>query len=200
MATLPTPQRTASGQSRRDESEIIQALCSSDPQALGRAYVEHRKAVLGVVSRLCHEPSAAEDLTQETFLLLPQALRGFRGGCSLRTFITSIAVNLARHHTRNQMRRRNALYRYIEAPELRLVPSPEQLLLQRQLGQAISDALAGLSEDKQVTFILRECEEHSSKETAELTRVPEATVRTRVHHARRVLRDSLAHAGYETAA
>lgn len=200
MATEPTPSRTGNGQYRRDESEILAALCADDPQALGRAYMEHRKAVLAVVSRMCPEPSVAEDLTQETFLMLPRALRGFRGGCSLRTFVTSIAVNLARHHTRNQIRRRNALARYVESPDLRLMPSPEQLLLQRQLGHAIAEALALLSEDKQVTFLLRECEEHSSKETAEMTRVPEATVRTRVHHARRSLRESLASAGYETAA
>jgi len=192
--------RTSNGQTRRDETELIAALCAEDPEVLGRVYLEHRHTVLRVVGRMTIDPSVAEDLTQETFLMLPQALRGFRGGCSLRTFVTSIAVNMARHHTRNLIRRRNAIARIAEVPDLKLVSSPEQLLAQRELGDAISQALSRLSEEKQVTFLLRELEEHSSQETAQLTRVPEATVRTRVHHAKRLLRDCLSGAGYESAA
>jgi RNA polymerase sigma-70 factor (ECF subfamily) len=182
------------------DAELIAALGAGDPSALGTAYLEHKKAVLLATTRLVIDRSIAEDLAQETFMVLPQALKTFRGGCSLRTFVVSIAVNLARHHVRNTIRRRQALHRYAEIPELRVMPSPEQVLLQRQLGQSIVRALRQLSPEKQETFLLREYHEHTSLETAELVNAPEATVRTRVHHARRTLQQVLSQEGYERAA
>jgi RNA polymerase sigma-70 factor (ECF subfamily) len=192
--------RTDLDRPRREDTELVASLCAGDSEALGEVYLVHRKAVHSVIARIVVDRSVADDLTQETFLVLPQALKNFRGGCMLRTFITSIAVNLARHHTRTAIRRRLAITRFTEFPGSSPVFSPEQLLAQRQLGAVISQALSKLSPAKQETFLLREYHEHSSLETAQLTHAPEATVRTRVHHARRMLREALAHQGYESAA
>jgi RNA polymerase sigma-70 factor (ECF subfamily) len=192
--------RTDCGRAQREDAEIITALCAGDTEVLGEVYVAHKKAVLAVITRLVVERSFAEDLAQETFLLLPSALKGFRGGCSLRTFIISIAVNLARHQVRNTIRRRQSMVRYAQLPEMRFVVSPEQSFAHRQLGAAIVRALDRLSPEKRETFLLREYHEHSSLETAELVSAPEATVRTRVHHARKTLRAALVHEGYESAA
>jgi RNA polymerase sigma-70 factor (ECF subfamily) len=185
---------------RQKDALSIRAISRGVPEALGAAYIEHKKAVLAAITRLLIDRSVAEDLAQETFLLLPQALKNFRGGCSLRTFIVSIGVNLARHHVRNTVRREKSLVKYAQMTGLTKVVSPEQLLLQRQLGKSILRALELLSYEKQETFLLREFHEHSSLETAKMVAVPEATVRTRVHHARRTLQQALSIEGYERAA
>lgn len=200
MAQRPAFGRTALGQTSDDALELVSALREGDPDALEQAYVLYRKAVRGVLCRLVADSSVADDLTQETFLLLPQAIQNFREGCALKTFVVSIAMNLGRHHVRTTLRRRRVLCGYADLPELKLAESPEQLLARRQLGAAIAQALSRLSKDKQQTFILREYHEYSSLETAQMTCSPEATVRTRVHHARRMLREALGHRGYETAA
>jgi RNA polymerase sigma-70 factor (ECF subfamily) len=192
--------RTASGQSLDEAVALVSALREGDPDALGKVYLEYRKAVRSTLCRMVADRSVADDLTQETFLLLPQAIQTFREGCSLKTFVVSIAMNLGRHHIRTTLRRRRVLSGYAELPELRLAESPEQLLARRQLGSTIVQALSRLSPDKQQTFMLREYHEYSSLETAQMTRAPEATVRTRVHHARRMLREALGHRGYENAA
>jgi RNA polymerase sigma-70 factor (ECF subfamily) len=90
--------------------------------------------------------------------------------------------------------------RYAEGAESHDSDSPEKTLIQRQLGAAIQRALVRLSPEKQQTFLLREYHEHSSFETARMIAAPEATVRTRVHHARRMLRQALTNDGYESAA
>jgi RNA polymerase sigma-70 factor, ECF subfamily len=188
--------RTRSGRSQHGECEIIAALREGDSETLGEVYRDHREATHAVAARMILDASTAEDITQEAFLILPGALRGFRGGCSLRTFIIAIAVNLARHHERASFRRRHGMARYAKAPEIRAVLSPEQLMLQRQLGAAILQALAKLPTEKQTAFLLCEHFGHSSVEIAHLTRIPAATVRTRVHKARLSLREALSSEGY----
>jgi RNA polymerase sigma-70 factor (ECF subfamily) len=190
MRQLPVD-RTYFGRSLREECEIIAALRAGDTEAWGDVYRKHRKAAQAAATRVVLDQSIAEDLTQEAFLILPQALRGFRGQCSLRTFIVSITHNLARHQLRAQFRRRRALHGYAQIPETRVVFSPEQLLVRRQIGATITRALATLPAERQRAFLLREHLGHTASETARLTRALEPTVRTRVHYARQRLREVL---------
>ena len=66
--------------------------------------------------------------------------------------------------------------------------TPEQSAQGAQLARALLNALDSLSVDHRVTFVLCEVEERTSREVAEITQVPEATVRTRLHHAKKKLR------------
>ena len=200
MARQSSVSRTVLERNCSNENDVIAALTAGKSDVLGQVYVNHRQAALSVIARFIDDYGVAEDLVQETFLLLPRALQGFRGNCSLRTFIIAIAVNLARHHLRTTIRRQTALMRYAEGAESHDSDSPEKTLIQRQLGAAIQRALVRLSPEKQQTFLLREYHEHSSFETARMIAAPEATVRTRVHHARRMLRQALTNDGYESAA
>ena len=141
MRQLPVD-RTCLIRPRLDEREVIAALRAGDIDAWGEVYRNHRKAAQSAANRIVLDPNIAEDLTQEAFLILPQALHGFRGDCTLRTFIVSITHNLARHHLRAHFRRRRAMAGYANIPETRVVLSPEQLMVRRQLGVTITRALA----------------------------------------------------------
>lgn len=72
-----------------------------------------------------------------------------------------------------------------------MAPDPERGASDRQLADALQRALDALPLDQRVAFVLCEVEERTSVEAAEITGAPEATMRTRLFHAKRKLRELL---------
>jgi RNA polymerase sigma-70 factor, ECF subfamily len=180
--------------SSQDEQGLVARLASADAAAVGEVYDQHHRAVRAFASRLVGDAAAAEDLVHEVFVALPRAIRGYRFESSLRTFLISIAVNHARHHVRSASRRRAAISRLALEPEGNTV-DPEQLQRRRELASLLTRALDTLPLEQRVTFVLCEVEERTSREVAEITGVPEGTVRTRLHHAKKKLRQELSQEG-----
>jgi RNA polymerase sigma-70 factor, ECF subfamily len=177
-----------------DEQDLVARLAASDPAAVGEVYDQHHLAVRAFASRLVGDPSAAEDLVHEVFVALPRAVRGYRFESSLRTFLISIAVNHARHHVRAATRRRAAMGRFALEPEGNS-QDPEQVQRRKELASLLTRALDSLPLDQRVAFVLCEVEERTSREVADITGVPEGTVRTRLHHAKKKLREALSQEG-----
>ncbi len=163
--------------------------------ALGEAYDLHHEHVRAFVRRFLGDDDAAEDLLQEAFLSLPRAIRGFREEASLRTFLLSLAINHARHHVRAAMRRRVAMARH--ASEAPASPGgPESDASHRQIAAALVRGLDRLSLEHRAVVVLCDVEERTSAEAALVVGAPEATVRTRLFHARRNLREFLIAEGF----
>lgn len=177
-----------------DEHDLARRLAAADPAAVGEVYDQHHRAVRAFASRLVGDAAAAEDLVHEVFVALPRAMRGYRFESSLRTFLISIAVNHARHHVRAASRRRSAMSRYALEPE-GSVSDPEQLQRRKELASLLTRALDTLPLEQRVAFVLCEVEDRTSREVAEITGVPEGTVRTRLHHAKKKLREALSQEG-----
>ena len=172
---------------------LIERLRQADPAAVGEVYDEHHTAVRAFARRLVGDTAAAEDLVHEVFVTLPRAIRRFRGESTLRTFLVSIAVNHARHHVRAASRRRAAMDRLaLEPAASTTTPSdPEADTRRRELAAALTRALDQLPIDQRVAFVLCEVEERTSREAAAIAGAPEATMRTRLFHAKRRLRATL---------
>lgn len=175
-------------------SELLRALRAGEPRALGEVYDAHHAAVRAFARRLLGDPSVAEDLVHDVFVHLPKAIGGFRGDSSLRTFLVAIAVNHARHFVRAAARKRAALERMAREPR-GATDNPEDQLGRRQLADALWRALETLPLEQRVAFVLCEVEQRSSSDVAEIVNVPEGTVRTRLFHARRKLRELLSQEG-----
>ena len=176
------------------EAQLVDRLRRGDVAALGEAYELHHTHVRAFARRFIGEDAAAEDLLQETFLALPRAVRRFRHDASLRTFLVALALNHARHHVRASARRRAALGRFAgEAPCTG--EAPDDVTARRQLARALVQALDQLPIDQRAAVVLCDVEERTSAEAASIVGAPEATVRTRLFHARRKLRDLLVAGG-----
>jgi RNA polymerase sigma-70 factor (ECF subfamily) len=74
---------------------------------------------------------------------------------------------------------------------------PETNARRKELSQALMRALDKLPLDQRVAFVLCEVEERTSRDAAEIARVPEGTLRTRLFHAKRKLREELAREGFQ---
>ena len=174
------------------EAELVDRLRDGDRAAVEAAYVAHHAAIRGFARRLVGDDSAAEDIVHEAFVALPKAIRRFRGEGSLRSFLIGVAVNHSRRHVRSAMRRRRATERLGEAEELmpRTVDATDELI-RRRLADRLSAALDQLPIDQRVVFVLCEVEQRTSVEVGRIVDAPEGTVRTRLFHAKRKLREIL---------
>ena len=184
---LLTLTRTPLVDSSDDAESLIARLGRGDPSAVGEAYDQHHAAVRAFAKRLVGDSSASEDLVHDVFVALPKAIAGYRGDAALRTFLIGIAVNHARHHVRAAVRRRSAVEKLGREPTS-TAADPEHDARRRELARLLTRALDELSLDHRVAFVLCEIEERSSREVAEIVGVPEATVRTRLFHAKKKLR------------
>ena len=138
------------------------------------------------------DPASAEDVVQDVFASLIRAVRGFRGEVDVETFILAIAVKRSRHHQRAAFRRRRAMERLAERGSLRPPPIPNTTPTGGSSGRRLEAALDRLPIAQREAFVLCEVEELSSPRACEIALVPEATIRTRLFHARRRLRELLA--------
>lgn len=174
------------------DRDLVARLRDGDRAAVEEVYLAHHVAIRGFARRLVGDAAAAEDIVHEAFVALPRAIRRFRGDSSLRAFLIGVAANHARRHVRSAMRRRRATERLAahEETQPRTVDATDQLITQ-QLARRLWAALDELPIDQRVVFVLCEAEQRTSVEVAEIVGAPEGTVRTRLFHAKRKLREKL---------
>jgi RNA polymerase sigma-70 factor (ECF subfamily) len=161
--------------------------------SLAEVYVQHGDAVRALARRQLGNAVDADDIAAGTFSLLMTLegphTRGGRGP-EVRAFVLGVCANLIRRFRRARARRAQVHTRYAdEAPAA--VDDLERTVACRELAARLSDALASLPEEQRMTLVLSAIGENSSADIARLTNVPEATVRTRLFHARRKLREAL---------
>ena len=177
-----------------EAASILDDLRRGDLGGLARAFDRWHQRVRVLARRLLSDDAAAEDVVQEVFTALPRAARHFRGEVELETFLLAIAVKRARHHQRAAARRQRALAR-LSDEEPGAPRSPEQEVYRRELGLRLAAALDHLPLRQRLAFVLCEIEDLTSAQAAIVAGVPEATVRTRLFHARRRLRAWLGDGG-----
>jgi RNA polymerase sigma-70 factor (ECF subfamily) len=169
------------------EEAFVAAVRRGDLEAIAAAYDAHHAAVYSFAKRLLDDEQAADDIVQEVFMLLPSIAHRFDESCSFRGFLLGIAANRARDHRRSA-RRRSSFTERLKSEPLPPNETPELVSERRALAAALARALEGIPFDHRVTFVLREIEGYSAREVALSLNIPEATVRTRVFHARQKLR------------
>jgi RNA polymerase sigma-70 factor (ECF subfamily) len=166
-------------------------LADREATALDEVYRTHHVALRGFARRLVGDPDVAEDLVHDTFVALPDAMRRFRGEAALRTFLMAIALRRGHKYIRSASRRRAALAKLAVQPVA--PPSqPDAALSQQELASVLYRALDRLPDDQRAAFVLLEIDQRSAAEAAAIAGVPEATMRTRLFHARKKLRALLA--------
>jgi len=158
-----------------------------------------------VFRRLCFfvgEPAVAEDLTQESFARAVTVVRSFDGRSSFATWLVGVALNVARNHLRSERAMRRAEQHLRPIAELALAPhnTVERAHLHRRHGEVLFGVLLELPENLREAFILRELEQLSTAEAAEVLDISSANVAVRVHRARELVRAALVRQGWLDAA
>jgi RNA polymerase sigma factor (sigma-70 family) len=159
-----------------------------------RIMLPHLDAAYKLARWLVRNPSMAEDVVQEAFLRALKYFASFRGGSSGRRWLLQIVRNVAYSHLKAQQSRMEVGFDRVAAEEEDIdmdVPDPgavpETTLMHRQeLGQ-ISRALKALPVELRECIVLRELEELSYKDIAQIMGVPIGTVMSRLSRGRKAL-------------
>jgi RNA polymerase sigma-70 factor (ECF subfamily) len=145
-----------------------------------RFYAAHRDGVFRYLRRIVGGADAATDLTQEVFLRVSRAGMPAATETGQRAWVFKIARNLALNHVRDGRRRPM------------LLPDPQALTpATQELGVALRDAIAALPALDRDVFLLREIVGLSYGEIAAACDITVESVRSRLHHARQGLRQTL---------
>lgn len=183
------------------DSELLERARQGDAAAFGTLIRRHDKHLYRIARSVLPDNQEAEDAVQETYIRVFTGLRGFRGVASLRTWLTRIVLNEAIRrrrrrpsmidldalHVAQERSRRPAHSSALTARER----DPERAAAQNQIGKMLEATIDGLPAAFRVVFVMRDVEEISTTDTAKLLGIREETVKTRLHRARRMLRESL---------
>ncbi|HUT89471.1 MAG TPA: sigma-70 family RNA polymerase sigma factor [Thermoguttaceae bacterium] len=156
--------------------------------------------------RILQQRQDAEDATQQTFISVMEHLDQFREEAAVGTWIFRIATNQALAMLRKR-RGRNTVRLDTQAnqgDDETPMPHPEfiaqwrddpaELAERREVKELLGQALSELDEKYRMVFVLRDVEEFSTKETAELLGITESNVKVRLLRARLRLRERLTRA------
>jgi RNA polymerase sigma-70 factor, ECF subfamily len=170
---------------------LAERVAKGDRGAFVTVYRTHFVEVHSFAERLLGCRMAADDLVHDVFMDLPRALARFRAQCPLRSYLLSITVRSARQHLRSAQRRRRLEARAAEAGERPHAAAPDVDRERSELAAALTRALDSLPLAQRAAFVLCEIEERSSEEAGQILGEKPGTLRARVFHAKRKLRERL---------
>jgi RNA polymerase sigma-70 factor (ECF subfamily) len=173
---------------RREVSgELIERCRRGDPDAQQQLFEQTLSDVHRMLYRLAGPEPAMEDLVQQVYLALFGSIGGFEGRSAFSTYLFGICIRVARKHARGAgrfARLRGALK--AEPPER--ITAPDESLARAERARQVRRALMRLPYKLRTVLVLFEMEGLSGKEIAEMLSIPQATVWTRLHHARKAFR------------
>jgi RNA polymerase sigma-70 factor, ECF subfamily len=184
-----------------DEAFAARAAAGDDA-AFEALVVRYQHRIFRLACRLTSETDAP-DVVQETFLQIYRHLSTFRGGAQFSTWVYRIATNVSLMLRRGRARRPaepldEFLPRFDADGKLEGTPDAlqitsrvEELLDRHELAKKAQAAVDRLPDLYREAFVLRDLEELSTAEVAQVLRVDPATVRQRVHRARLLVRGYL---------
>ncbi len=153
---------------------------------VGKLYEEMGPFLLRVIDRLCGPGGHVDDLLQETFVVAFRKRAAFDPErAAPRTWLYGIAANLCRRYRRSAGRLAALKARFLLEQSGEAPSRPDRELEARQRTQLVQEVLQKISFKQREVFTLYELEGLEGKDIAAMLKIPEGTVWTRLHHARR---------------
>jgi len=184
---------------RGQEAAVIAELKAGSEEAYAWLIGQYHQPIYSLVYRMVNDPSDAADTTQEVFLKVFRGMKHFHGESSLKTWMYRIALHEAANRRRWWFRHK-AHEASIEPVEVgdcefsgedRLVDqgeSPFEKFAHEEVRTAVADALHDVPEPYQTAVILRDLEDMSYDEIAEVLQISLGTVKSRITRGRQALR------------
>lgn len=181
------------------ERRLLRRLRDRDERAFREMVEAYGDPIYNLTFRMLGDSAEAEDVAQEVFITVFKQIESFRGDSKFSTWIYRIAANHCKNRIKYLARRRDrqrgeyvdetsdgdgAAQHVAAAP----APAPDRQLAGAELERIVQQTIAALDEDQRLLVILRDIEDLSYGEIAEITGLAEGTVKSRLHRARMALR------------
>jgi len=177
----------------KDETELIQSALSGNSEAFGVLVSRYQDRLYACIVNVVNRTDEADDVVQESFIQAYLKLDTFQNSSQFFTWLYRIAFN-------NALSRRRRHRNYLSLDEAHEVSGseppdrnemPDHQMIQHENVQQIREALAMLSEDHRSILVLRELEDTSYEDIAEILEISIGTVRSRLSRARAALKSQL---------
>lgn len=184
-----------------EDLRLVEGLRASEESSYERLISRFQQPVYNLAYRLLNDPGDACDVTQEVFLKVFRNVSQFQGKSSLRTWIYRIAVNESHNRRRWLFRHRHkevGLQEEFEDSEPRdrsladAGRSPYDRAFDSQKHSLIEEALTRINPSFREAVVLRDVEELSYEEIADILQISMGTVKSRILRGRDALRKQLA--------
>lgn len=193
----------ASEQHDVTDEVLMMQFQGGDRAAFASLVRRHKLPIFNFVLRQIHSRSASEDIVQDVFVRVVHKASTFKHEARFTTWIYSIARNLCIDHLRKMsLRRHPSLDHAPTGAEDRLAlgerladehpaTAADRSLTSTDIGERIVAAVEALPDEQREVFLLRQLANIPFKEIADMTGVPENTVKSRMRYALERLQDAL---------
>jgi RNA polymerase sigma-70 factor (ECF subfamily) len=183
-----------------EDQQLIQALQNGEENAFKEVVNSYQLVIYNTCMGMLHDEVLAQDISQEVFIELHRSIDKFRGDSKLSTWLYRIAINKSLNELRS--RKRHQKLRSIQRffgydssmewqPEDTKGLNAEQQFEQQENSQALQSALDKLPENQKTAFVLKNYDQLSYKEIAEVMQLSISAVESLIHRARLNLQGSL---------
>jgi RNA polymerase sigma-70 factor (ECF subfamily) len=192
---------TAEQEAVLEDHRLISGLQAGEDFAYEQLIERFQSPVYNLAYRLLNDQADASDVAQEVFLKIFRNVQNFRGDSSLRTWVYRIAVNESHNRRRWLFRHRRGetgiedTFDDSESREKPLMDSgetPFDFTMNREAQVLLEEALAEINPVFRAALVLREVEDMSYEEIADILEVSIGTVKSRIVRGREALRRNLA--------
>ncbi len=180
------------------DEDLVQRVLQGDKTAFDLLVIKYQHRIIQLVNRYVKDPMEAQDVAQEAFIKAYRALGNFRGESAFYTWLYRIAINTAKNYLVSRERRYSDYQIDVQeaeqienAPQLKALENPENLLLNDEIVKVIKQAIEKLPEEMRIAITLREFEGMSYEEIAQAMDCPVGTVRSRIFRAREAIDEKL---------
>jgi RNA polymerase sigma-70 factor (ECF subfamily) len=184
------------------DRDLVAKAKSGDFAAFEQLVSRYERRVFRAAARIVGRREDAEDVVQDTFTSVIEHLAGFREESGFYTWLMRIAVNHALKRLRKRRRWLNVsdgspqaeeTYGEIPHPEF-IAPwrdNPALVAERHEVQKLLGEALIELDEKYRTVFVLRDMEERTTAEVAEILGISESNVKVRLLRARLQLRERI---------
>jgi RNA polymerase sigma-70 factor (ECF subfamily) len=180
------------------DDQLVARVQKGDKRAFDLLVLKHQFKVHAIVSKYVKDYDEVNDVVQEAFIKAYRALEAFRGESAFYTWLYRIAVNTSKNYLLARNRRPPSFDVDLGDAEnaelssqLQNLDSPDNILSRNELETVIDVAIKGLPADLRNALILREFEDLSYEQIADIMDCPVGTVRSRIFRAREALEEKI---------
>jgi RNA polymerase sigma-70 factor (ECF subfamily) len=176
---------------RNEDARLLDQVARGDLRALERLFARYQRPVYQLALGVTRDAQTAEEVLQDAFYRLYTHATRLDGAQPLLPWLYRVTANLSY----NQVRRRRYWTEPLHALAGRLrIPArrtPEHIAEQRELQALVRATLDVLSPNHRAVLVLHYMHEYSIQEIAEILDCPEGTIKSRLHHARKLLKEQI---------
>jgi len=179
------------------DEEIVQRVLGGEPVLFEILMRRHNQRVYRAIRSILRDDSETEDVMQEAYVRAYEHLSQFEGRAQFSTWLTRIAVHEALRRAAARGKLDPLDWENLEGEEGTMArfqsdsPSPETSASRGELSVLLEDAILALPQTYRSVIMLRDLEEMSTADTAEVLSLTEANVKVRLHRGHELLRNEL---------